>query len=291
MNPRLKLLESYSLEFQTQLRRINAFVKHPTSIGTSHEGILRRFLQKYIPKRLAVSEGFIVDPKNNPSNQCDIIIWSHLDYAPYYKEGDFVIIPVEAAKAVIEVKTTLSKDEIVSAFKNLSSVHQISQEVYTAAFAFESPKIKTVLEHIINIDLDLADAVNSIYTMNGWVLQRAKDKPFGSGLFMETRPKYLKEYKEPVPFSLIVPPTKMPVAYGLTHFLAFLFIALEFTGAKIPFPNFPGSHFKGHVFPGYGVKVFSDNFTSEAEGEKFLGQQELDGFFNDVERYIEQTMS
>ena len=125
MDPHLKLLESYSSEFTAQLRRINAFITHPTSIGTSHEGIIRRFLQKYIPKRLAVGEGFIIDQQNNPSKQCDIVIWSHLDYAPYYREGDFVILPAEAVKAVIEVKTTLDKGQIISAYKNLDSVHQI----------------------------------------------------------------------------------------------------------------------------------------------------------------------
>jgi hypothetical protein len=290
MNPRLKLLESYSSEFQAQLRRINAFVKHPTSIGTSHEGILRRFLQKYIPKQLAVGEGFIVDQQNHPSNQCDIIIWSHLDYAPYYREDDFVILPAEAVKAVIEVKTTLDKDEIEAAFRNLASIRHISPEIYTAIFAFESPKLSTVLQHLIGLNPALAHAVNSIYTMNGWVLQRAKDKRIEGGLLMETRPKYLKGYEELIPFSVIVPPADMPVAYGLTHFLAFLFIALEFTGAKIPFPNFPGSWIKGHIFPSHGVKVFSDSFSDTVGGHGFLNESQTWEFLSDVEEYMNQVM-
>jgi hypothetical protein len=289
MKAQLELLKSYSLEFQAQLRRINAFVKHPTSIGTSHEGILRRFLQKYIPKRLAVNEGFVVNQQDEPSKQCDIIIWSHLDFAPYFQEGELVIVPDEAVRAVIEVKTVLNKKETKLAFENLHSVRQISNDIYTAIFSFDSLKIRRFLEHIIDsVDLTFADAVNSIYTMKGWCLQRAKYVPHKHGLFMETRPKFLKGYQEPVPLSLILPPTESPIAYGLTHFLAFLFVALDFQVPAIPFPNIPGSKLNGHIFPGHGVKVFSDSFSNQDERNTFLTRKGLDEFLSAVECHMHQ---
>ena len=172
-HPQLALLSSYSREFRAKLRRINSFTKHPTSIGTSHEGILRRFLQQYVPRRFAVGEGFIVDVQGNASSQCDIIIWSELDHSPFYREEDFVIVPAESTKAVIEVKTSLDKSTLQTAFKQLKPIHEMNSEIYTAIFAFESQTLRSCLECLFyDLDVEVAESVDSIYAMSGWSLQR-----------------------------------------------------------------------------------------------------------------------
>lgn len=285
MRPQLELLESYSIEFQSQLRRINSFVKHPGAIGASHEGILRRFLQKYIPKRWAVGEGFVIGEGGRISSQCDIIIWSQIDFAPYYQDGDLVIVPADAVKAVIEIKTTLDQTNLASALRNLRSIHEISENIYTAIFAFESVKIQTILEALFEAEKPLSDVGNSIYAMCGWLLQRAKDEKFEWGTLMETRPSQLKKYEEPLAFSLILPPPDKPVARGLTHFFSFLYTALGMMGTP-PFTNIEGSKINGYIFPTYGVKPFSDDFSSEGWLNRFLNQEDLHEYFRAIEEDV-----
>ncbi len=176
MNPKeaqLALLRSYTQEFKSKFRRINSFTNHRSSIGTAHEGILRRFLQQYVPKRFAVSEGFIVDKEGQASNQCDIIIWSALEYSPFYQDGDFVILPIEAVHAVIEVKTSLTKKALLEAFKELQPIHQMKYDAYTAIFAFEARSIRNCLHNIgFDLDPEFSTSVDAISSMNGWTLQR-----------------------------------------------------------------------------------------------------------------------
>ena len=286
MTPQLHLLESYGREFQSQLHRINAFVKHPSAIGTAHEGIVRRFLQRYIPKRLAVSEGFIIDAQNKPSKQCDIIIWSHLDFSPYHQEGDFVIVPAAAVKAVIEVKTKLDKKFTKEAFQNLHAARKASSNIYTAIFAFGSVRIRTFIRYIISKEYqELTDSTNSIFTMNGRWLQRTKhvvsNPAYPHMLDMETHPKVLNRYNEPITLMLILPPATKPLAYALGEFLVYLFIALDIV---LPFGMSPGPTHQGYIFPGYGVKIYSDRLSSEDEEDTLLDEIRLRRYFKEVEQ-------
>lgn len=219
------------------------------------------FLQKYIPKKFAVSEGFIIDEENNPSGQCDIIIWSHLDYAPYYLEDNFAIVPSHAVKVVIEVKTNLGKDTIVDSYKNLFSVRQIGSHIYTAVFAFESISLRKVVEYIVSdIDVEMSNSVNSIHAMQGWVLQMSKDIPDdeASLVLMETRQEHLQSFLDPLALSIILPPTEHPIAHGLTEFLAHTYINLELQGMEMPFHAAPGPYLNGYLFPGRGIQIYDD---------------------------------
>jgi hypothetical protein len=96
-----------------------------------------------------VNEGFIIDDKGNASSQCDIIIWSALDHSPFYVDGDFVIVPAGAARAVIEIKTSLTKSTLQDAFKQLKPLHELNDKIYTGIFAFESQELRKILEHIV----------------------------------------------------------------------------------------------------------------------------------------------
>lgn len=229
--PQLALLNSYSQEFRAKLRRINSFTSHPGSIGTSHEGILRRFLQQYTPKRLDVSEGFIVDNKGNASSQCDIIIWSSLDHSPLYKDSDFVIVSAESTRAVIEVKTSLTKGALCEAFQQLKPIHDMNDKIYTAVFAFESQELRKCLEHIVyDLDIEMAETVDSICAMSGWSLQRLGFTPTNEpGLGMLGTPQAIKrDYGDTgyIPFVPIFPPDN-DQGFDLVAFLGFLFSALE----------------------------------------------------------------
>jgi hypothetical protein len=228
--PQLDLLRSYSMEFEAQLRRINSFTNHRVSIGSAHEGILRRFLQQHLPKRFGVGEGFVVDNKGNASGQCDIIIWSVLDYSPIYSDGDFVIVPAESVKAIIEVKTSLNKKSLVEAFKQLKPIHEMNEDIYTSIFGFEAVDLGKCFEHIVyDLETDVAKTVDSICALKGWALQRFGLEPDDTpGIGTLGRPHRLKnDSGEPLTgrFVPIFPP-RDDRGFDLVFFLGFLFGAL-----------------------------------------------------------------
>jgi hypothetical protein len=268
-NPHLSLIESYSNEFRAQIGRINSFVKHPTAIGSSHEGILRRFLQKYVPRKYSVSEGFIVDGNNNSSQQCDIIIWSSLEYSPYYSEGDFVIIPSDAARVVIEVKTQLDQKTLKQSFQNLHSVRLVGDHIYTALFSFESIDLKSILRSLIKtstIPIEQASAINSIYAMGTWLLQLCRDIPLDKrGVWMETRQQHLSKIKDPLALTIIIPPKEQAVAHNLTDFLSFMFMNLD---GPSTFNHTDGSSTNYHIFVGRGIQVYSNTLQSDEQVDK-----------------------
>lgn len=265
----LDLLSSYSNEFHSKLRRINSFTNHPTSIGTSHEGILRRFLQQYLPKRFTVSEGFIVGKDDNVSSQCDILIWSSLDYSPYYSDGDFVIVPADSVHAVIEVKTSLGNSSMQDGFKQLKPIHEMNNKIYTAIFAFESSSLRACLENIVyDLDVEVANSVDSVCVLDKWSLHRLglvlTDKP---GLGMLGTPQANKrDYGTTgnvIPLVLVLPPADDP-GFDLVSFLGFLFSSLELKSNPVIELLYDAPVFlDSPIIPGIGKGSSEDAFTAE----------------------------
>jgi len=288
--PQLKLLNSYSQEFRARLRRINSFTNHPSSIGSSHEGILRRFLQQYTPKRFAVNEGFILDDKDNVSSQCDIIIWSALDHSPFYMDGDFVIVPAKSVHAVIEVKTSLTKSTIQEAFEQLKPIHEMNEKIYTAIFAFESQGLRKILEHIIyDLDIEMAEAVDSICAMSGWSLQRLGFVPTEDpGLGMLGIPQAIKrDYgdTEFIPFVPILPPQDDP-GFDLVTFLGFLFASLELpSNPTINLLYDAPAFFDSLIIPGIGRVGIPNKISPESI------RGEFEEFWQSIERSPNATPS
>lgn len=241
-HPHIALLSSYAKEFRSQLRRINSFTKHSGSVGTSHEGILRRFLQTYVPQKFAVSEGFIADKQGQPSSQCDIIIWSHLEFSPYYRDRDFVIVPAEAVKAVVEVKTTLDRKTLHEAFEQLEAVSRIRDDIYTAIFAFESINLRTLLRNLVfDLEWNPPHMADSIYTMQDWVLQRLTLIPpnvegFPPDGQVVLSKQLTRSTGMPTAYALhvVLQGTKR---YGFVCFLGFLFKELGFEWDAVELAN------------------------------------------------------
>lgn len=133
-------------ELLNKLEQIRQFItRHNPTIGTLTEAVLRDFLARYLPKSVAVEEGFIIDEKGTVSKQCDILIYDHLNYAPYYRINDIVVIPAAAVVAVVEVKTTLNKqifEGVVEYFSNIQQICETKARCYL--FVYNSPKASTL---------------------------------------------------------------------------------------------------------------------------------------------------
>jgi hypothetical protein len=96
-------------------------IDHAQAKGESNEYLIRKILDKFLPPKYGIVEGFLIDHRGQQSRQTDIIIYDKFSH-PYlfFDEPDkpHNFIPIDSAVATIEVKTTL-KDSVDEAFNNI----------------------------------------------------------------------------------------------------------------------------------------------------------------------------
>jgi hypothetical protein len=98
--------------------------------GEQYEGIFREFLESYLPKKLDVSTGTIVDSEGRQSKQLDVIISDRAKAPILLEEKDIRTLPVECVYSVIEVKGNLDIRDIKKCFANMKSVRRLQKKAY-----------------------------------------------------------------------------------------------------------------------------------------------------------------
>jgi hypothetical protein len=117
-------------EFRSKVDQLSKILGpvHEVSAGEYKESLLRSCIRRFLPKRFAVGTGFVVfagesirrqsagenvDLANlvdyHTSHQLDIIVFDDFDYAPIFRDQDFVVVRPESVRAVIEVKGFLKR--------------------------------------------------------------------------------------------------------------------------------------------------------------------------------------
>lgn len=130
-------LATFTNELMAKSRRIDLLVGHGGTVGSYREALLLWLLNQLLPQRYQATTGFI----EGCSRQLDIIVWDAENYSPLFREQNFVVVPLNSVRAVIEVKSTWSDStlrkgmEILwDTFRNRHTVVPI----FTGIFAFET---------------------------------------------------------------------------------------------------------------------------------------------------------
>lgn len=123
---------TYANELSAQKKRLDGILgdKHWLSVGTYKESLIRRLLRARIPTQFEVGTGFVLaydDKKRLLSRQIDVLIWDSGQHPALFRDQDFVIIPPEAFRCAIEVKSLLTHDELSKALRNLESLTQFEK--------------------------------------------------------------------------------------------------------------------------------------------------------------------
>lgn len=93
-------------------------------IGDHREDALTHFLEQRLPARYAIARGEVVDTRGTRTGQTDILIYDRSSTTPLIT-GRNVVLPAEALLATIEVKTTLSADEISKSVSGIKALHDL----------------------------------------------------------------------------------------------------------------------------------------------------------------------
>lgn len=102
---------------------------HRPGIGTKREIILRDFLAKHLPRRLAASLGgqVISHASNSMSRQIDVIVTN--DLGVRFEEDEATLVTAESVASCISVKSALDTASLNDALINLLSVPDPSSSV------------------------------------------------------------------------------------------------------------------------------------------------------------------
>jgi len=102
---------------------------HAGEFGMYREAICRDFLRFLIPGRLAISQGFLINTHDEVSTQCDIIVHDSEATPLIQSESRQRFFPVETVCAVGEVKSILSKSDLIDALLKLVNAKRMREQI------------------------------------------------------------------------------------------------------------------------------------------------------------------
>jgi hypothetical protein len=102
-----------------------AIASHPVAKGDGTEGSWLSLLQTHLPFRYKATKGFVIDARDNVSDQIDIIIHDRQFSPLIWEHEGQVYLPAESVYAVLEVKQELSRAHIDYAGRKVASVRRL----------------------------------------------------------------------------------------------------------------------------------------------------------------------
>jgi hypothetical protein len=104
---------------------------HPGEYGSYREAIVKDFLKFVVPLNLDISQGFIINPNDEISTQCDIVIYDARVTPLIQSESRQRFFPVETVCAIGEIKSVLSKQDFKEAINKLTKVKKQRENIGT----------------------------------------------------------------------------------------------------------------------------------------------------------------
>ncbi|MDY5484100.1 MAG: DUF6602 domain-containing protein [Clostridium sp.] len=144
---------------------------HPGEFGVYKEKLIAKLFRFALPKRFSCGTGFIVNSKKEITTQCDIVLYDE-NSAPFLEiDGGNRFFPQEVVYGVGEVKSKLTKQQLLDAMIKLAKNKRIrhpfinydneridpAKNQYQAIFTF------LICDEIIGWDKDIALEIQKEY--------------------------------------------------------------------------------------------------------------------------------
>ncbi len=104
-------------------------LRHPGEFGTYREAICAEFLHSFLPQRLAIDSGFIVNSLGGISRQIDLVVYDPSLTPPLESKSRQRFFPVETVIAVGEVRSDISYDKFADALQRLAEVKALREQL------------------------------------------------------------------------------------------------------------------------------------------------------------------
>lgn len=154
---------------------ISANTGHSIHKGTPREAFIKEFLTDHLSERVAIGHGEIIDAisrPNEPRNQMDTVLYKR-EYPKINFGGEVYGFLVESVVATIEVKSTLTKEELKKAVQAANVIKQLSRSIFTGFTAGYQPP--SILSYVVAYD-----GPEDMKTVYQWLtpIHRSLDIPY-----------------------------------------------------------------------------------------------------------------
>lgn len=99
--------------------------KHPGIRGDERAASLAEFLRNHLPGDFDVTKGEAIDFKDARTGQLDLVVYDRSGSSPILIGSENILLPCESLYIVIEVKTTLTQDELSKAYRSAIKVRSL----------------------------------------------------------------------------------------------------------------------------------------------------------------------
>jgi hypothetical protein len=124
--PFVKIMNSVAARMGADLEASRAMA-HAGGTGAARERILHSFIESYLPQNLRVyGSAEVISASGGRSGQCDIVVVDH-KVPPLLDLQNHRILACEGVYIVIEVKSSLTKLNLVSACRTIAKVKRLKK--------------------------------------------------------------------------------------------------------------------------------------------------------------------
>ena len=118
-----KMSEVLDISFDSLCKEIS----HKVKSGEARENALKKIFSQYLPKRVGISTGFVIDASPKESKQIDIIVYDRYN-ASIFDINGIKYFPCETVLAVGEVKAEIdSEEDLQDALAKIRSVKELDR--------------------------------------------------------------------------------------------------------------------------------------------------------------------
>jgi hypothetical protein len=172
-----KMLSNLHEDIQRRLQSVRETIGHNGTMGDGSENVWLELLRKYLPARYAVEKAFVVDSRDNMSDQIDVVVFDR-QYTPFiFVIENQKVVPAESVYAVFEAKQAVNAGMIAYAQKKVASVralHRTSLPIPHAGGTYPAKPPIDVLGGILAFESDWSPAM-------GEAMRKALETDFGPG--------------------------------------------------------------------------------------------------------------
>lgn len=124
MNAHYRKIAKSIIEFALAQSAAATELPHAGFRGRVREIFVRNLLTPFLSPNVGTCTGVVVDSEGGCSRQVDVIVYDRNLIPSLMFTGEEGIVPIESVLATVEVKSRLTKDELVSAIRNAHSVKE-----------------------------------------------------------------------------------------------------------------------------------------------------------------------
>lgn len=110
-------------------------LRHPGEFGIYREAIVRDFLHSFLPQRLAIDTGFVVNALGETSKQIDLVIYDPSLTPPLESRNRQRFFPIETVIAAGEVRSNIDRPQFAEGLLRVAQIKKMRSTLPSEASA------------------------------------------------------------------------------------------------------------------------------------------------------------